>query len=208
MQRFLEAHAIAPNPDLVFNAAQAAEYGEDRARAMLLYTQLLGTTTSDQRKAEAKKKIAALTKLVEKKGPGSACAEIAPLQKAEEEKQPKEEPKIVEAPPPAPPPTTEVPWGLVSVGAGAASLIAGGALVGVGAMPFFDHASAREALASAEANGTIDGVDALYARQIAARESWESWGRPTTVTGVVLGSAGIVAAAAGGILLSMEGGAE
>lgn len=75
---FLEANGIVANADLVFNAAQAAEYAGDRARAVALYTELLGHAPTAARKAAAKKKIKALTTLVEKDGAGPSCPPPAP----------------------------------------------------------------------------------------------------------------------------------
>jgi hypothetical protein len=73
MDLFLEANGIVANADLVFNAAQAAEYAGDRARAVQLYTELLGHAPTAARKSASKKKIKTLTAMVEKDGAGPSC---------------------------------------------------------------------------------------------------------------------------------------
>jgi hypothetical protein len=85
MDLFLEANGIVASADLIFNAAQAAEYAGDRAHAVQLYTELLGHAPTAERKSAAKKKIKTLTALVEKDGAGPSCP--PPAAKA-----PKEEP--------------------------------------------------------------------------------------------------------------------
>jgi hypothetical protein len=73
MDLFLEANGIVANADLVFNAAQAAEYAGDRSRAVQLYTELLGHAPTAARKNASKKKIKTLTAMVEKDGAGPSC---------------------------------------------------------------------------------------------------------------------------------------
>lgn len=73
MDLFLEANGIVADADLVFNAAQAAEYAGDRARAVQLYTELLGHAPTTARKSASKKKIKTLTAMVEKNGAGPSC---------------------------------------------------------------------------------------------------------------------------------------
>ncbi len=73
MDLFLEANGMVANADLVFNAAQAAEYAGDRARAVQLYTELLGHAPTATRKTASKKKIKTLTAMVEKDGAGPSC---------------------------------------------------------------------------------------------------------------------------------------
>lgn len=209
---FLEADHLAPSPDLVFNAAQAAELGADRARAMQLYTQLLGTTTSAARKAEAKNRIAVLTKLVEKGGPGVPCplpevaVEVAPVVAASAA-------PVAVAPPPADPPVSEPPaapgpWPWVTVGVGGVAFLAGAALAVVGMQPWFAHESARAALADAEKQGATDGVDALYAAQQAARADWQGWGQAALASGIASAGVGVVAAGGGAVWGLTQGGAE
>jgi hypothetical protein len=222
MHRFLEAHGYVPNADLVFNAAQAAEYAEDRARAVQLYTLLLGE--SDKRKEAARKRINALTKLVEKSGVGTSCPALPPLPPQELAPPPATTTtttttttsaptpadsavttvEVVPAPPPA---ASPLPWPLILLGAGGGVALLGGVVAAVGSVPFFQHGAAREALAAAEASGRTDGVAALQEQHRTAREGWEGWGRPATIGGALLASAGLLAAAAGGIVM-LSGGAE
>ncbi|MBI1944272.1 MAG: hypothetical protein HYS27_01180 [Deltaproteobacteria bacterium] len=209
---FLDADRLAPTPDLVFNAAQAAELGADRARAMQLYTQLLGTTTSAARKTEAKGRIAALTKLVEKGGPGTPCPLPAPPSAVPTAAASAPAPAAPTPAPPsrdepaAPPPSTPWPW--VTAGVGGAAVLAGAALAVVGAQPWFAHGAARDALAAAEKQGATDGVDGLYAAQQQARADWVGWGQASLAAGLAFAAVGVVAAAGGAVWGLTSGGAE
>lgn len=207
---FLDADRLAPTPDLIFNAAQAAELGADRARAMQLYTQLLGTTTSGARKVEAKGRIAALTKMVEQGGPGEPCP--PPPTSA-----PSETSATAAAPTPvvpAPPTAAEVvsapatPWPWVTAGGGGVALLAGSALAVVGAQPWFAHGAARDALVAAEKQGATDGVDVLNAAQQQARADWVGWGQASLAAGAAFAAVGVVALAGGAVWGVTAGGAE
>ncbi len=206
---FLKADSLAPSPDLVFNAAQAAELGADRARAMQLYTQLLGTTTSAARKSEAKSRIAALTKMVEASGPGEPCplpVAVAPV--ADPAPAPAA-PASPSAPATAaPPPIAGSPWPWVTAGVGAAAVVAGGGIAFVGLQPWFAHESARGALEAAEKQGATDGVDALYQEQERARADWVGFGQAAVAAGIAFGVVGVIAAAGGAVWGVTAGGAE
>lgn len=210
---FLESDGLVASPDLIFNAAQAAELGADRARAMQLYTQLLGTTTSADRKSEAKKRIAALTKMVEKEGPGVACP--MPVAAAGTVDPATPPPAAAVAPPegpatapaPAPVPPTS-PWPWVTAGVGAAAVATGAVIVVVGAQSWFAHAAAREALLAAEKQGSTDGVEELYAEQERARADWVGFGQASVAAGIAFAVVGALAAAGGAVWGVTEGGAE
>lgn len=223
---FLDADRLAANPDLVFNAAQAAELGADRARAMQLYTQLLGTTTSAARKVEAKGRIAALTKMVENSGPGTSCPQLTTLATtlptaptdtgaASPASATAASPGTAASPTststtsstaPAPPPATPWPW--VTAGVGGVAVVAGAALAVVGAQPWFAHGAAHEALAAAQKQGATDGVDELYAAQAQARADWVGWGQASLAAGSAFAAVGVVAAAGGAVWGLTSGGAE
>ncbi|MCC7070997.1 MAG: hypothetical protein IT383_06735 [Deltaproteobacteria bacterium] len=213
---FLEADRLEPSPDLVFNAAQAAELGADRARAMQLYTQLLGTTTSAARKAEAKSRIAVLTKLVEKSGPGAACpaaeldaaadapAAVTTTGTAGTAASPVAPAEASTSTPPAP----GTPWPWVTAGVGGVAFVAGAVLAVVGMQPWFSHEAARASLADAEKRGATEGVDELFARQQSARADWVGWGQAALASGIAAAGVGMVAAAGGATWGLTEGGAE
>lgn len=207
---FLESNGLVPSPDLVFNAAQAAELGSDRAQAMQLYTQLLGTTTSNDRKVEAKKRIAALTKMVEKEGPGTACPAPPVVEAAQDPSAttPSASPAAVgPAPAPiAPPPAPASPWPWITAGIGGAAMVAGGVVVVVGAQPWFAHASAREALQAAEKQGSTQGIDELYRTQEQARADWVGFGQASVAAGLAFTVVGVLAAAGGAAWALSEGG--
>lgn len=69
---FLEADALAPDPDLLYNAARAADLAGDRTQALTLYSRVLEGATK-ARKAEVKKRLPQLVLEVERHGTGSAC---------------------------------------------------------------------------------------------------------------------------------------
>ncbi len=208
---FLEADTLAPSPDLVFNAAQAAELGADRARAMQLYTQLLGTTTSAARKAEAKNRIAVLTKLVDKSGPGDPCpAPVVAAPAPSEAVTAVAAPAATVAPPPAaaPPANPGPPWPWITAGVGGAAFVAGAALAVLGLQPWFAHETARTALSAAELRGDTKDVDVLYGDQQTARADWVGWGQATLASGLACAGAGLVAAGGGAVWALTAGGAE
>ena len=206
---FLTADSLVPSPDLIFNAAQAAELGADRARAMQRYTQLLGTTTSAARKNEAKSRIAALTKLVDKGGSGEQCPlpPAAATVEVASPASPPEAPPPVSAPiEPSTPPGSPWPW--VTTGVGSAAVLAGGVLATVGVQPWFAHAAAREALAAAEKQGATDGVAALFEEQERARADWVGFGQASVAAGLAFAAVGVIAAAGGAVWGITEGGRE
>ena len=205
---FLESDRLVPSPDLIFNAAQAAELAFDRAQAMQLYTQLLGTTTSNERKVEAKKRIAALTRLVEKEGPGTACPvpQVAAPSTAPSGSTPEVAPVIAtsaSAPAPSSPPS---PWPWITAGFGGAAMVTGGVIVVVGAQPWFAHASARQALQDAEKQASTQGVDELYRQQEQARADWVGFGQASVAAGLAFTVVGMLAAAGGVVWALSEGG--
>lgn len=207
---FLDSDRLVPSPDLIFNAAQAAELGADRARAMQLYTQLLGTTTSAERKAEAKKRIAALTKVVEKTGPGTPCpvpagpdaSAVASVPATTTPALPAA-PVAEVAPAPAPPPS---PWPWATAGVGAAAVVAGAVIVVVGLQPFFAHGTARAALLEAEKQGSTEGIDVIYEEQERARAEWVGFGQASVAAGIAFTAVGALAATGGAVWALTEGG--
>lgn len=205
---FLESDRLVPSPDLIFNAAQAAELGFDRAQAMQLYTQLLGTTTSNERKVEAKKRIAALTRLVEKEGPGTACPvpQVAASTAAASGSTPEVAPVIATSAPATAPSSPPSPWPWITAGFGGAAMVTGGVIVVVGAQPWFAHASARQALQDAEKQASTQDVDELYRQQEQARADWVGFGQASVAAGLAFTVVGMLAAAGGVVWALSEGG--
>jgi hypothetical protein len=87
------------------------------------------------------------------------------------------------------------PLPVFTAAAGGALLVLGTTALVIAAGPFFEHGSARRELLQAASEGT-DGTDAAD-RQAAARESWESWGRPVAAAGGVALGVGMVATSVG-----------
>jgi hypothetical protein len=199
---FIEANAAAPSLDLIFNAALAADYADDRQKALKLYADLIGAYPGSERNAEVTARIAELTQKMGTDGVGTACTEPAP-----DEGAPIAESK---SPSTTTSSTTEtetkaadetggtdvmafVPWTMLA--SGAVVFVVGGALAVGGVIPYFGHAQARSAILDAEQSGG-DASEA-QAAQTMWRGAWETWGlasvvvgATTTVVGTLLGGAG------------------
>lgn len=103
-----------------------------------------------------------------------------------------------------------VPWTVA--GAGGALALVGGALAGVGALPWLTFETKANALRSLEGEGpsTLSQARTLYAEQERARSDWEGWGGPLIVGGAVTLGLGLVTALSGvtWALLSPGGASE
>jgi hypothetical protein len=198
---FLAAHQAAPQLDLVYNAAQAADLGGDKQQAVQLYVELLGAYPDSARQAEVDERIRALSKELQSGVEGVPCpppTEAAPDASVEADPAAEALPGAASAPPSVP------PWTVA--GAGVVLLAAGTGLAAFGSLPYFGFHDARAAILEAEKGG--GDAAGLHDRQTASRESWESWGGPSVISGVALAvvGAGIVV---GGIAWALlAGGAE
>lgn len=101
------------------------------------------------------------------------------------------------------------PWPWLVLGGGALALASGGAIAGVGALPFVEHEDARNDIEAAEASIEADPTGALAAartaqeQQARAARDWSTWGAPLVVAGAVLVSAGLVGAGTGAVLFAV-----
>jgi len=89
---------------------------------------------------------------------------------------------------------------------GGGAVVIGGILAGVGSLPWLAHGQARDDVRAAEALSRVDADVGLrdaadaQARQATARADWETWGLPAVVTGLGVGSVGLVMAGVGGLM--------
>ena len=200
---FEAAHALAPAPALLDNAAQAAQLADDRVVARRLLKAALDVAAPADKKP-LRARLASL-----KPGVGTACpAYVAPPE-------PPPPPPVVVEPPaptptPAPPPlpiadTVDVVAGpplapIVTTAIGG-TLVIGGAIAGaVGLQPWLAHADAVKRLEQAEATKTVD--EPALRDQGAARAAWESTGQVVTAVGAAAIVVGIVTAVGGLIWLT------
>jgi hypothetical protein len=200
---FLEADTLAPSAALLLNAAQAAEVAGDLERTRALFVRVQQNTQGKAAKdlpkelpKDLKKRLKKLDERIQKEGPGTACVAAPPPP-----------PVVVEAPPPDPEPAPVVvapaaddgawiaPAAWTTAGVGGVVVASGVVLAVVGALPYADHAAAREAILSAEQAGA--DASALQAQQATARESWEGYGQASVVSGVVAVGVGLVALGGG-----------
>lgn len=199
--RFMDANDIAPSVDLIYNAAQAADYAGDRKLALHLYTELIGAYPGSDRQAAVNQRMVEITSQVSKQGVGKSCPDRpAPPEPAPasvdkagkvEDTAPDEAPTgdasdVVAAPPPATAGNAGggisfLPWIGVAL---AAAVVAGGAgLVGVGGSQYVAYFMAHNQINDAQANGT-DVPDGVHDQQTNARAAWESWAEPTFLAGI------------------------
>lgn len=224
---FVFAHQSAPSLDLIWNAAQAADLAKDRKQALKLYVELLGAYPNSERESHVRDRIGALTQEVADVGRGVSCpvpAVIARFKNKSADKQSGSGGKSAAASKKSKMPTgagsskrpTEpakederlasnvMPYATLAAGTGA--VLAGAALTFVGAMPYFEFLSARDAILEAERNRS--NADALHTVQSSSRENWETWGGVSVAAGSVLLGIGLITAVAGGIWSLVGDGGE
>jgi hypothetical protein len=196
MRHFLKADELAPSADLVMNAAMAAEYANDLAFAKELYARV--ASAKGARTGEAKKKSAAVATRIEKEGPGNACPAEVVAAAPEPEPPPAPEPPPP-APAPEPPPAGPAVWPLALAGVGGAVAVASVAVLVVGVLPWFSHASAGDQLRALEKDKSTDAsaLRDLQRQQRSARDAWDGYGKALTVAGAAGAALGVVVAGAG-----------
>lgn len=100
-------------------------------------------------------------------------------------------------------------WPWLLLGGGGLALASGGAIAGVGALPFVEHEGALRDIEAAEASIEVDPTTALATaraaqeRRARAAGDWSTWGAPLVVTGALLVGVGALGAAAGAALFTM-----
>lgn len=208
---FEDAHDLGPAAALLVNAGMAANFAGDRTAAVALLTRAAPLTEDNEKRADIEKKRAGIEAKIQSEGPGTPCparavAVVAPpvvpppptVVPVPPQARPIT-PPIAKTPTKAPAPTASssaLPLGL-AIGGGALA-VTGGVLVGVGLVPWFDHAAAVSALQTAQARQR-DAPGAAAAQQD-ARARWEDSG----LTLVRLGSSalvvGVVALGVGGAI--------
>ena len=209
---FVFAHQAAPSLDLIWNAAQAADLAKDRKEALKLYVELLGAYPNSERETHVRERIGVLTQEVAEVGRGVACpvpAVIETLKKAPETGTPSasastrevaSQPEAAEAEGAATAVTgasTSAYAPVATLSAGAATVLVGGALMALGAMPYVEFMSARDAILEAERNQT--SAESFHASQANGRAGWEGWGAATVSVGSVMVATGVIAAVVGGV---------
>lgn len=220
---FVYAHEAAAALDLIWNAAQAADLAGDRKQALKLYVELLGAYPNSEREEYVRERISVLTKEVANSGLGVSCpvpASVAKLKRSARMHQQNSttqtqaqnksgDSHATQAPGKSPSLAAAeqagssgskadagyLPYATLAVGA--SSVLLGSVLTAVGAMPYFDFMSAREAILEAER--TQASADTWQMVQDGARASWESWGAASVAVGGALLGVGLITAATGGI---------
>jgi hypothetical protein len=209
---FLEADSVAPVPDLLFNAARAAEVADDRALAAKLYAELLQRSPKAANAAEARKREAVLKAAMSKDGPGRSCADQATPP-----------PTVVVVPNPTPTPTVVTPppivvadsgagmriGGIVALVGGGVLAVGGGVLAAFTGMPYLEHADVSQQIRNADEGGAAaSSMTDLQERQRVARNSWDTFGRIGFPIGVSTAGVGVVLVVVGAVLVPLSLGSE
>ena len=199
---FMRANELAPNADLLFNAAQVAVAASDRERALILYAGLLTDYPDARRRAEVRKEMDALSARIEKDGAGAPCVTTAPAGVADSVVESRPVAPLTVEPPvvgPAAPPSL-LPWGLVA--GGTAGLVTGGALALVGVGPLLEYGAAAERVRSDQARGDLSRAVDDQAALRSAQTDWGTWGQTSSILGGVTVGVGALALGVGVALLT------
>jgi tetratricopeptide (TPR) repeat protein len=223
---FLEADTLAPSADLLFNAAQAAGFGGDRAQAKKLFQESIARAPKSRTAADARKALAPLEKSMKSEGPGVSCLASAPatLPTATQGDATSTTPPMPTTTPTPTPPTPATPLptpttppagnaglpvaAIATTVVGGVLLLGGSAAAVVGMLPYYDHQDAAAQIRAQEAAGAApSSVDALQTRQAQARGAWQTWGKITAPVGVVAAGVGLVVVI-GGVVWWVAGASE
>jgi hypothetical protein len=228
---FLDANRLAPAPELLFNAARAAELATDRTHAARLYDQLL-MTANEATRAKVEKRLAKLKEAIDREGTGGACAPREPAVVIAATAI--TTPSVIETPPPTPPPaavappataatephapimipTTTAPRDstplFLTMTAGAVVTLAGCAVTVLGAQPWITHSNTQVQLRALEAQQapSRELAERTYARQIEAENAWNTWGQATVVAGVTSIGSGLTVLGIGGAWIVLDEGVQ
>ncbi len=191
--RFLDANDIAPSVDLIYNAAQAADYAGDRKLALRLYADLVGAYPGSDRQEAVNQRMVELTGEVTKSGAGTACPERttpeAPAATLPDDA-PDANPDTAAVTGEGAPADSDtsggggmsfLPW--VGVGVSAVAVLAGGAMVAAGGGQALLHSYAKGQIENAQATGS-DVPDGAHDLQSGARAAWQTWGEATFFAGI------------------------
>jgi tetratricopeptide (TPR) repeat protein len=174
VRAFEAAHALRPEPELVYNIARAHEKALRAAEAIAAYERFLATPgTTAALRAKALASLEALRAETEARARAERPREPAPAVAA----------PVVPPPPVAPGRTLE--WTLL--GAGAASAVAGAVF---GGLALRDHRAFEDLKATGAARAALEPAAARVTRNALVAD--------------VLVGAGLLAAAAGGLLLWID----
>jgi hypothetical protein len=230
---FLDANRLAPAPELLFNAARAAELATDRTTAARLYDQLL-LTANDATRAKVEKRLAKLKETVDREGTGGACAPREPaIVLAATAVSAASVIEPVAVPPPAavepvtptevatetahPPimiPTSTSPKDstplFLTMTAGAVVTLAGCAVTVLGAQPWVTHNNTQMQLRALEAQDapSRELTERTYARQLEAENAWNTWGQATVIAGITSIASGLTVLTIGGAWIVLDEGAQ
>jgi hypothetical protein len=211
---FLDADALAPSPDLVANAALAANLAGDRVRALALYATVIKRYDDEPSREKVRRQMATITDKMAAEGPGAACPSPAATTTTEPKTKPDPvAPPIVDqtpaAPTPAPvapsPAASSSPWPWAFVAGGAALAVAGGLGALLGASPWVDYNRAAERIDDAEAADELTAAEGFQQDLARAKSDWEGWGLPLMSVSGAGTLAGLGLVGVGVALLATEG---